>query len=104
MQPVNDNACLFGPRPEESARLAEGQSLRVLRITCACAIPAGGNPVDVEAVQRNHVLTRLERLCAYPCHEQSLEAGRLQLHGWRPEVSTGNVREHRMEPSSSETL
>ncbi|MEU0405876.1 carbonic anhydrase [Streptomyces sp. NPDC006197] len=35
MQPLIDNARTFGQRPEEFARLAEGQSPEVLFITCA---------------------------------------------------------------------
>lgn len=35
MQPLIDNARLFGQRPEEFARLAEGQSPQVLFITCS---------------------------------------------------------------------
>ncbi|AZP21029.1 MULTISPECIES: carbonic anhydrase [Streptomyces] len=35
MQPLIDNARLFGQRPEEFAKLAEGQSPQVLFITCS---------------------------------------------------------------------
>ena len=35
MQPLIDNARTFGQRPEEFARLAEGQSPQVLFITCS---------------------------------------------------------------------
>ncbi|QGZ49109.1 carbonic anhydrase [Streptomyces sp. QHH-9511] len=35
MQPLIDNARMFGQRPEEFAKLAEGQSPEVLFITCA---------------------------------------------------------------------
>jgi carbonic anhydrase len=35
MQPLIDNARMFGQRPEEFARLAEGQSPDVLFITCS---------------------------------------------------------------------
>ncbi|MDX3233556.1 carbonic anhydrase [Streptomyces sp. ME19-01-6] len=35
MQPLIDNARMFGQRPEEFARLAEGQSPTVLFITCS---------------------------------------------------------------------
>ncbi|MFF7447975.1 MULTISPECIES: carbonic anhydrase [unclassified Streptomyces] len=35
MQPLIDNARLFGQRPEEFAQLAEGQSPQVLFITCS---------------------------------------------------------------------
>ena len=35
MQPLIDNARTFGQRPEEFARLAEGQSPEVLFITCS---------------------------------------------------------------------
>jgi carbonic anhydrase len=35
MQPLIDNARLFGQRPEEFARLAEGHSPQVLFITCS---------------------------------------------------------------------
>lgn len=35
MQPLIDNARTFGQRPEEFAKLAEGQSPQVLFITCS---------------------------------------------------------------------
>ncbi|GGU46699.1 carbonic anhydrase [Streptomyces coeruleorubidus] len=61
------------------------------------------DPTVAEAVQ-NHVLTQLERLRSYPCIEQGLEAGRLQMHGWYYEVHTGTVRQHRAETGTFETL
>ncbi|WP_411105090.1 carbonic anhydrase [Streptomyces sp. cmx-4-9] len=39
MQPLIDNARTFGQRPEEFAKLAEGQSPRVLFITCSDSRP-----------------------------------------------------------------
>ncbi|WOT32732.1 carbonic anhydrase [Streptomyces coeruleorubidus] len=193
MQPLIDNARTFGQRPEEFARLAEGQSPDVLFITCsdsrvvpalitgarpgelfelrtagnivppyASATPTGekatieyavqvlgvkhivvcghshcgavgavvrhddlsavpavrdwlahaadepkcsdtADPTVAEAVQ-NHVLTQLERLRSYPCIEQGLEAGRLQLHAWYYEVHTGIVRAYRTQPGTFQTL
>lgn len=68
--------------------------------------PKSADPADptvADAVQ-NHVLAQLLRLRSYPCVEQRLKTGELQLHGWFYEVHTGAVREHRLATDSFETL
>ncbi|MFF1506753.1 carbonic anhydrase [Streptomyces sp. NPDC058326] len=62
-----------------------------------------GDPTVAEAVQ-HHVLAQLLRLRSYPCVEQRLADGRLQLHGWYYEVHTGAVREHRPDTDAFEAL
>ncbi|GAA4933739.1 carbonic anhydrase [Streptomyces coeruleoprunus] len=193
MQPLIDNARTFGQRPEEFAKLAEGQSPEVLFITCSdsrvvpalitgarpgqlfelrtagnivppygegrptgeaatieyavevlgvrdvvvcghshcgavgalvrgedlSAVPAvrdwlahaapepatrqPGDPAVAEAVQ-HHVLAQLLRLRSYPCIEQRLGDGRINLRGWYYEVHTGAVREHRAATDTFESL
>jgi carbonic anhydrase len=107
MPPLIDNARLFGQRPEEFARLAEGHSPQVLFITCSDSrvVPAlitGARPGEL--FEPRHVLTQLERLRAYPCIEKRLEAGELQMHGWYYEVHTGIVREHHAESGTFEMV
>ncbi|MER5961426.1 carbonic anhydrase [Streptomyces sp. NPDC002057] len=196
MQPLIDNARTFGQRPEEFARLAEGQSPQVLFITCsdsrvvpalitgarpgelfelrtagnivppyrsgspsseaatieyALAVlgvrdivvcghshcgavgalvrgddlslvpavrdwlahaagesvdPAEADPADpaVEAAVQNHILTQVLRLRSYPCVQQRLEQGVLNIHAWYYEVHTGSVREHRAHTDTFEAL
>ncbi|AZS73169.1 carbonic anhydrase [Streptomyces lydicus] len=63
----------------------------------------GGTPELADAVQR-HALTQAERLRAYPCVAEGLDAGRLSLDVWFYEVHTGAVRRHRPETGRFESL
>ena len=52
------------------------------------------SPDLAEAVQR-HAVAQLERLHAYPCIAERVEAGSSTLHAWYYEVHTGAVKAHR---------
>ena len=75
MQPLIDNARTFGQRPEEFAKLADGQSPEVLFITCAGS--GSGSPTG-EAATLEYAVEVL--------------------------VHTGAVREHRVDTDSFEAL
>nr|AQT39397.1 probable carbonic anhydrase b-CA(2)-2 [Streptomyces sp.] len=74
MQPLIDNARTFGQRPEEFAKLAEGQSPQVPGVW------------------------------EYPPEKQRLAKGQLRLRAWYYEVHTGSVREHRAATDAFEAL
>ncbi|HET6860628.1 MAG TPA: carbonic anhydrase [Streptomyces sp.] len=51
------------------------------------------SPDLADPVQR-HALAQLDRLRAYPCISEGIEAGQLSLNAWFYEVHTGAVRQH----------
>ncbi|WP_407551130.1 carbonic anhydrase [Streptomyces sp. Pv4-95] len=64
---------------------------------------AGAGPDLAEAVQR-HAVAQGERLRAYPCVREAMDAGRLTLDVWFYEVHTGAVRSHRPETGAFQPL
>ncbi|GAA0461963.1 carbonic anhydrase [Streptomyces olivaceiscleroticus] len=56
-------------------------------------LPRDDTPTVAGAVQR-HVCEQIERLRAYPCVQERLDAGEVALHGWFYEVHTGLVTAH----------
>ncbi|MFJ9408820.1 carbonic anhydrase [Streptomyces sp. NPDC101393] len=68
----------------------------------AGAVDVAG-PDLADAVQR-HALVQGERLRAYPCVREAMEAGRLSLDVWFYEVHTGAVRSHRPDSGTFQPL
>ncbi|MEV0371324.1 carbonic anhydrase [Streptomyces sp. NPDC050636] len=56
-------------------------------------LPKDEEPAVSAAVQQ-HVREQLERLRRYPCVQERLDAGEVNLHGWFYEVHTGLVAAH----------
>ncbi|UQA96965.1 carbonic anhydrase [Streptomyces halobius] len=57
------------------------------------ALPKDEEPAVAAAVQQ-HVREQLDRLRRYPCVQERLAAGEVNLHGWFYEVHTGLVASH----------
>ncbi|MBB6416189.1 carbonic anhydrase [Streptomyces sp. AK010] len=87
MQPLIDNARLFGQRPEESARI-EGRPPQVLFLTCSDSRVAHALIMVARPAELFELRTVSNPL---PSYASVVPTGR------HCEVPRGNVREHRME-------